>query len=96
MTIALMARNHVPVQMGRDVAEARKVNLVRIEQRAEHGLGCEDRIHEPCAFGWLKVGHLLHVPLEDHPAKAGIIRIVDQHHAAEPVASEQIPAGGIA
>src|SRR5882762_1579197 len=96
MAVALMARNHVPVQMGRDVAEARKVDFVRIEERAEHGLSSEDRIHEPCALGRLKVGHLLHVPLEDHPAKAGIIRIVDQHNAAEPVTPEQIPAGEIA
>jgi len=88
MAIALMARNHVPVQVGRDVAETRKVDLVRIEELAEHLLGCEDRLHEPCAFGRLKVGHLLHVPLEDYPAKAGIIRIVDQHNAAEPVAPE--------
>jgi hypothetical protein len=96
MAIELMARNHVPVQMGRDVAQARKVDFVRIEESAERGFGCEYRIHEPCAFGRLKVGHLLHVPLEDHPAKAGIIRIVDEHNAAEPVAPEQIPARGIA
>jgi len=36
------------------------------------------------------------VPLEDHPAKAGIIRIIDQHDAAEPIAPEQIPARGVA
>jgi hypothetical protein len=36
------------------------------------------------------------VPLEDYPAKAGIIRIVDEHNAAEPVAPEQVPARGIA
>jgi len=36
------------------------------------------------------------VPLEDHSAKTGISRIVDQHDAAEPVAPEQIPARGVA
>ena len=96
MAIALVARNHVPVQVARDVAEARKVDLVRIEELAEHRLGREHRVHEPRALGRLKVGHLLHVPLEDHPAKAGIIRIVDQHNAAKSVAPEQIPARGVA
>ena len=96
MAIALMARNHVPVQVSREVAEARKVDLVRIEERAERLLRCEDRLHEPCALGRLEVGHLLYVPFQDHPAKPGIVRIVDQHNAAEPVAPEQIPAGGIA
>src|SRR5467141_2676004 len=91
MAIALMARNHVPVQVSRDVAEARKVDFVRIEERAQYRLRCEDRLHEPCALGRLEIGHLLYVPLKDHPAKAGIIRIVDQHNAAEPVAPEQIP-----
>jgi len=33
------------------------------------------------------------VALKDHPAKAGIIRIVDQHNAAEPVTPEQSPPG---
>jgi hypothetical protein len=96
MTIALIAWNHVPVQMSRDVSEARKVDLVRIEERAERCFRCEDRLHELCTLGRLKVGHLLDVSLEDDPAKSGIVRIVDQHNATEPVTPEQIPAGGIA
>jgi len=96
MAIALVARNHVPVQVARDVAEARKVDFFRIKELAERGLGCEHGVHEPGALGRLEVGHLLHVPPEDYPAKAGIIRIVDQHNAAKSVAPEQIPARGVA
>jgi len=38
MAIALMARNHVPVQVSRDVAEARKVDLSGSKERAQHRL----------------------------------------------------------
>ena len=96
MAIALMARNHMPVQVRRRVAKARKVDLVRIQKFAERGLSCKYRIHEPYALGRLKVGHLLHVPFEDHPAKARVVRIVDQDNAAKPVLPEQVPTRRIA
>ena len=96
MAIALMAGNHVPVQVLREVAEARQVDLVRIQELPEGGLGCEYRIHEPHALGRLKVGHLFHVPLEDHAAEARVGLIVDQDDAAKPVLPEQDPTWRIA
>lgn len=96
MAIGLLAGNHVPVQVLRDVAEARKVDLVRIQDLPESGLRCKYRIHEPCALGRLKVGHLLHVPFEDHPAKARVVRVADQDNAAKPVLPEQVPTRRIA
>ena len=96
MAIALLAGNHVPVQVLREIAEARKVDLVRIQELPEGGLGREYRIHEPFALGRLKVGHLFHVPFEDHPTKARVVRIVDQDDAAKPVLPEQVPTRRIA
>jgi len=96
MAIGLMTRNHVPVQVLRDVAEARKVDLVRIQDLPECGLSREYRIHEPRALGRHKVGHLLHVPSEDHAAEARVGLIVDQDDAAKPVLPEQVPTRRIA
>jgi len=96
MAIALMTRNHVPVQVLRNVAEASKIDLVGIQELPEGGLSSEYHIHEPCALGSLKVGHLLYVPFEDHPAKARVVRIVDQGDAAKPVLPEQVPTWRIA
>src|SRR5260221_13111873 len=36
MTIVLMTRNHVPVQVARDVPEARKADLVRMKSLVRH------------------------------------------------------------
>ena len=96
MAIALMARNHMPVQVRRRVAEARKVDLVRIQELAERGFSCKYRIHEAHALGRLKVGHLLHVPFEDHPAIARVVQIVDQDDSAKTVLPEQVPTRRIA
>ena len=96
MAIVLMTRNHVPVQVLCDVAEARKVDLMRIQDLPERGLSCEYRIHESRALGRRKVGHLFHVPFEDHAAEARIGLIVDQDDAAKPVLPEQVPTRRIA
>ena len=94
MAIVLVTRNHVPVQMLRGVAEASEVDLVRAEQIAQHPLGREHRLHQADALGGWEVGHFLYVPLQDHPAEAGIIGIVDENDAAELVAPEQVPSRG--
>jgi len=44
MAIVAVARNHVPVQVGHGVAQARQVDLARLEQVAESRLGCEYRV----------------------------------------------------
>ena len=96
MAIALMAGNHVPVQVLCDVAEARKVDLVRIQELPEGGFSCKYYIHEPCALGRREVRHFFNVPFEYHPAKARVGLIVDQNDAAKPVLPEQVPARRIA
>src|SRR5712691_9359 len=96
MAIVPAARDHVPVQMLRDVAEAREVDLVGLKDLAERRLGGEYGIHQSRALGGCEIGHFLYVPFEDHPAEARIIGIVDQHDTAKPNPPEQIPARRIA
>ena len=94
VAIVLVARNHVPVQVLRDVAEACEVDFVGAEKIAQRGLGGEHRVHEPHALVRCEVGHFLYVPLQDYPAEAGVIGIVDENDATELVAPEQVPSRG--
>jgi hypothetical protein len=96
VAIVLAARNHVPVQVLRNVAEACEVDFVRAEESAQRRLGREHRVHQPHALVGCEVGHFLYVPLQDHPAETRVIEIVDENDAAELVAPEQVPSRGSA
>ena len=96
MAIVPAARDHVPMQMLREVAEAREVDLIGSKDLAERRLGREYGIHQSRALRRCEIGHFLYVPFEDHPTEARIIGIVDQHDTAKPVPPEQISARRIA
>jgi len=86
MAILSVARHHMPMKVGRDIAQAGDVDLVGAEDFAQRGLGCEHRVHQPHTLLACKIGHLGHMALKNHPAEAGIIRVADQNHTAEFVA----------
>jgi hypothetical protein len=96
VAIVPAARDHVPVKMLREVAEAREVDLLGLKELAERRLGREYGIHQSRAFGGCKIGHFLYVPFKDHPAQARVVGIVDQHNTAESVPPEQVPSRRIA
>ncbi len=85
MRVVAIARDHVPVQVRDGVAQARQVDLVRRKDFAQRGFSREYRVHQSGALGGGQIGHFAYVSRQDHPAEAGIGRVVDQDDAAEPI-----------
>src|SRR5678816_2717151 len=56
--IVHVARDHVPVQVGHDVAEAREVDLVGPQLLAQYRLDREHHIHEVSALAFGEIRHL--------------------------------------
>src|SRR5690242_15595116 len=77
MRIVDVARNDVPVEMGHDVAEAREIDLVRLQLLTQHRLYREHYVHEMRTLRFGKIGHFLHVCAPDHAAEPGIARLLD-------------------
>jgi len=82
MAIVMPARNDVPVQMRRHVAEAGEIHLVGSEKRAHDLLDGENHIHQGNALARIEIGHLANVGGTHDPAKPGVIGIIDEHDAA--------------
>src|SRR5581483_10458363 len=92
MAVVGEARDHVPVQVLRHVAQAREVHLVGTQQLAQRGLGREHRVHEARALVLLEIGHFLDVALQDHAAESRIVRVSHADDAAEAVPPEDLAA----
>ena len=71
MAIVMPARDDVPVQMRRHVAEAGEVHLVRSEKRADDLLDGKNHIHQGMALARIEIGHLANMGSPDDPAKPG-------------------------
>ncbi len=98
VAVVVPARNHVPVQVGHDIAEARKIDLVRPQEVAHDGFGGIYNIEQAVTIGNGQIGHLAHMRLPDDAAesrKRRCFRAADTHNAAAPILPENLAAGGI-
>ncbi len=75
------ARNHVPVQMRRHVAEAREIDLVRLVKGANRLLDAKQHVHQPYPFLFAEISHFAHMAVEDDAAEAGVVGVTDGHDA---------------
>ena len=82
--------------MRNDVAEAREIDLVRAHDGAQHRLDGENDCEEGVLVGFGEVGHLRGMPVQDHPAKAGVVHILHGNHARERIAPENGASGRLA
>ena len=92
MRVVDVARDQMPVQMRRHVAEARDIHLLRGEDRALHFLDRENNAHERRAFFGREVGELPGVRVPDHADKARIVGLVDRDDAYAAIVVDQTPA----
>lgn len=79
MAIIMPARDDVPMQMRRQVAQAGEIHLVGSEQGTDDSLDCENDVHQRLALGRFEIGHLAHMGGPDNPAKARVAGVVDKH-----------------
>lgn len=88
MRVAREARDEMPVQVRRHVAETREIDFVRREHRAQRLLDGEHDAHAMRALRGGKVGHFLDVGIPDDAAVTGVIRVIHDNHAAKLVAPQ--------
>jgi hypothetical protein len=88
MAVVSKARHHVPMHVGRDVAQAREVHLVGLHRFAHRRLHREHHRHQGLALLERELSHLARVALEDHAHEAGIVRLINAHHPAQVVLPE--------
>jgi hypothetical protein len=86
----------MPVQVGRHVAQAGKIDLVRLHQFSNRRFNREYNPDEVRAVAFRKIGHFPDMSVPDHPAKPRIIRFVHSHDATPFVAPEQLASDAIA
>jgi len=90
MTVAPVARNDVPVQVRNLVAEAGKIDLVRVKQLPHRGFAREHDSHQPLALFRVKFGHLTRMLIEDDAAEPRIVVRMNTHNAAKIVAPQYL------
>lgn len=88
MRIVSKTRDQVPVQMRHHIAEAGQIDFLRLQNLALRSFYLADHLHQGRAFRYRQIGHFPDVRIPDHAAKAGVIRIVDQHDAQLRVAED--------
>ena len=81
MAVILPARDDVPMQMRRHVAEAGQIDLVRNKKLANDLFDGEDDAHQGMAYRGFEVAHLSDMSLPDDAAKARVMRIVNANDA---------------
>ena len=93
MRIVRIARNNVPMQMRRHIAESGQIDFKRCQDVAHSTFDCQDNAHAMRLIRGGKVGHFFHVRAPDHATKARIIGIRDEHDTAFRVAPNYVAAG---
>ena len=84
MRVVVEARDHVPMQMGHQIAETREVDLPRRVKSAQCRLGRENQCHQVVPFRAGEIGHFAHMRAPDDPAETGIVnrlRAANPDHA---------------
>lgn len=82
VTVMPEARNDMPVQVWYHIAQAGQVDLVRIEHLPDGSLNCKDDLHQFIARGNGKIGHFFYVLVQDDPAEAWVVLVIDEDDAA--------------
>jgi hypothetical protein len=73
--------NNMPMQVGRLIAKAGKVDFVGLKQGTQSALNAKYDGHEMTTMKRRKVGHFLHVLRPNSAAKPGIVGIRDENNA---------------
>lgn len=92
MRVALVARNHMPVQVRRHISEAREVDFVRFKHAAQRLLNGQHHAHAVPPVGFRQIGHFPDMFIPDHAAEAGIVRVGYQHDPAPFIAPQDFAA----
>ena len=92
MRVVYTARNYMPMHVRRQIAETREVDFVRFHHAAQRLLDGEYHAHAMLALRAVQIGHFPDMGLPNHAAVAGMVGILDQHHAAPLVAPQQVSA----
>ena len=96
MCIVGVARNHVPMQMWRQVAKAGKIDFLWLQHAAHGLLDTPYDSHEQCAIGKSQVGHFTRMAIEDHAQEARVVRLVHADDAAQVILPDDRPSGRLA
>lgn len=70
----------MPMQMGREIAQAGNIHLFRLQRLSQGGLQREYGFHEVLSVFGAKIGEFPHVRVPDHAAVARIGFPVSIHH----------------
>lgn len=82
MRIVVKARNDMPMQVRREIAQTGKIDLVRRELFTQHRLNRKHHLHTVRAVCGSQISHFRDMRCPDHTAIAWIIRLIDEHDAA--------------
>jgi len=89
MFVFQVARDDMPMQVRGEIAQAGKIDLVRIHCLAYRCFDSKYSRHQVCSLGDGQVGHFLDMLPPDHPAETGIIGIFNHDHPAVCILPEQ-------
>lgn len=92
MRVLAEARYHVPMQMGREIAEGRQIDLLRAHYFPQDSFHRKNDAHEICPGVLGQIGHLLDVVGPDDAAKTAVARLVDVDDAAAGIAPNEFAA----
>ena len=73
----------MPMQMRHCIAQAGKIDFVRLYYQPYRGFDSEYRSHELQAFRGSKIRHFLDMTVQDDAAEARIVRVIDPYHAVK-------------
>lgn len=99
MAVIRPARDHMPVQVRSDVAEAGEIHLVREYGGAHDRFDGADDIEQVASVGRRQVGHFADMRMPNHSAEAGEGRArsaADADDAAAIIPPKNFPPGGLA
>lgn len=95
MAVVAPARDHVPMQMRDEIAQARQIDLVRGKAGAQHCFDGGDDAHQARLLWLAQIGEFAHVRVPDDPAvtrEGAALLPADEHDAAIVVAPQQMTA----
>ena len=86
----------MPMQMRHCIAQAGKIDFVRLYYQPYRGFDSEYRSHELQAFRGSKIRHFLDMTVQDHTAETAILRVVYQYHTTKIILPKQFTARCVA
>jgi hypothetical protein len=92
MSVAMPARNYVPVEVRSQVSQAGQIDFIRLQHLPNRTFHREHHSHQVLSFRYWQIGHFLDMVRPDDAAEARIIAVFDQHNPTQCILPQRCSA----